>query len=224
MDAYKDAGIKRVKFGTLSDANETAIRLGCGRALIVPVDVKLSQTKFDKMIDAAEGKNGKTTPKLSTSPRPRLAIGLSVAAKGIQWDDPKIKTMPNAVASAMPSAPTISRRSAIGGKTSACVTLTKTLKQTVPAIPDGAAAAIVAAKAVAKLYAAYNDGIGKKMPRSVIWFPIRHFPHPGRKKRNSEAYINGHEDIFRCAKCLRKPPFIFSKRCRKLSKNGPKKN
>ena len=64
MDAYKDAGISRVKFGTMSDANEGSIRAACGRALIVPVGLKLSQTKFDKMIDAAEGKNGKNNPKV----------------------------------------------------------------------------------------------------------------------------------------------------------------
>ena len=196
MDAYKDAGIKRVKFGTLSDANETAIRLGCGRALIVPVDVKLSQTKFDKMIDAAEGKNGKNNPKVIKYRRDlALQLAYQLQQKVFNGMIPKIKTMPNAVASAMPSAPTISRRSAIGGKTSACVTLTKTLlKQTVPATRTVRQQPSVPPKPWLNCMPLTMTELVKRCHDRLSGFRSVHFPHPGRKEK-FKAYINGHEDI-----------------------------
>ncbi len=197
MDAYKDAGIKRVKFGTLSDANETAIRLGCGRALIVPVDLKLSQTKFDKMIDAAEGKNGKNNPKVIKYRRDlALQLAYQLQQKGIQWDDPKNKN----------DAECRCVRHAVGAYNFSPFrdwwedfglryAYEDIIKANGSGNPDGAAAAIGAAQAVAKLYAAYNDGIGKKDATIGYLVSDQCTSLTPEEKEKFKAYINGHEDI-----------------------------
>ena len=223
MDAYKDAGIKRGKIRYFERRQRDGDPAGCGRALIVPVDVKLSQTKFDKMIDAAEGKTAKTTPKVIKYRRDlALQLAYQLQQKGIQWDDPKNKN----------DAECRCVRHAVGAYNFSPFrdwwedfglryAYEDIIKANGSGNPDGAAAAIGAAKAVAKLYAAYNDGIGKKMPRSVIWFPISALPLTPEEKEKFKAYINGHEDI----PMREMPPeaaIYLSKRCRKLSKNGPK--
>ena len=92
MDAHKDAGNTRVKFGKMTDANEGVIRAACGRAMIVPVGLKLSQTKFDKMIDAAEGKNGKNNPKVLKYKRDlAMQFAYQLQQKGIDWHEEKNK-------------------------------------------------------------------------------------------------------------------------------------
>ncbi len=64
-DAYKDCGITRVNFGKLGDGPEAVMREACARALIVPVGMKLSKTRVDKMIKAAEGKHHTNNPELA---------------------------------------------------------------------------------------------------------------------------------------------------------------
>ncbi len=160
MDAYKDAGINRVKFGTMSDANEGAIRSACGRALIVPVGLKLSQTKFDKMIEAAEGKNGKNNPKVIKYRRDlALQFAYQLEQKGIKWNDSKNKN--NVDCRCV--------RSAIGaynmspfrdwwedfGLRGAYENIVKGNNTS----GNKASEAIGAAEAVGKLYRAYNEGI-----------------------------------------------------------------
>ncbi len=197
MDAYKDAGIKRVKFGTMGDANETAIRLGCGRALIVPVDLKLSQTKFDKMIDAAEGKNGKNNPKVIKYRRDlALQLAYQLQQKGIQWDDPKNKN----------DAECRCVRHAVGAYNMSPFrdwwedfglrgAYEKIIKENGSGNPDGAAAAIGAAKAVAKLYAAYSDGVDQKDATIGYLVSDKCSSLTPEEKEKFKSYLNGHEDI-----------------------------
>lgn len=165
MDAYKDAGISRVKFGTMSDANEGSIRAACGRALIVPVGLKLSQTKFDKMIDAAEGKNGKNNPKVIKYRRDlALQFAHQLKQKGINWQDPANKN--NVDCRCI--------RGAIGAYNFSPFRdwwedfglrnkYEEFIKNSGSGNRNGAADAIGAAKAVAKLYAAYSDNTDKTL-------------------------------------------------------------
>lgn len=170
MDAYKDAGITRVKFGTMTDANEGAIRAACGRALIVPVGLKLSQTKFDKMIDAAEGKSGKNNPKVIKYRRDlALQFAHQLKQKGIDWQDPANKN--NVDCRCI--------RGAIGAYNFSPFRdwwedfglrdkYEEFIKNSGSGNRNGAADAIGATKAVAKLYAAYSDGIGSDNPEGTL--------------------------------------------------------
>ena len=163
VKAYKDAGIDRVKFEDLNDANEGSFRTACGREMIVPVGLKLSQTKFDKMIDASEGKNGKNNPKVIKYRRDlAMEFAGQLQAKGINWQDPKNKN--NADCRCI--------RNAIGaynlapfrdwwedfGLRSEYETIVKN-SASGSGRANGAAAAIGAAEAVAKLYNAFNEGL-----------------------------------------------------------------
>jgi hypothetical protein len=64
MDAYVDAGIRRVKFGKMRDDYEAIMRFGCGKAMIVPVDHKLTKKRIDLMIAEAEKKHGENNPQV----------------------------------------------------------------------------------------------------------------------------------------------------------------
>lgn len=163
INAHKDAGNTRVKFGTMSDANEGAIRAACGRGLVVPVGLKLSQTKFDKMIDAAEGKNGKNNPKVIKYRRDlAMQFAYQLEQKGIDWQDPKNKNDVDCRCI----------RSAIGaynlspfrdwwedfGLRGEYERIVKSNGSGANK-SNGAAASIGAAEAVAKLYNAFNEGL-----------------------------------------------------------------
>ncbi len=158
MDAYKDAGITRVKFESLSDANEGAIRSACGRALMIPVGLGLSQVKFDKMIDAAEGRHGKNNLKVLKYKRDlALELARQLEQKGIDWQDPKNKN--NVDCRCI--------RGAIGGYNLAPFRdwwedfgLRGAYENIVKNGSNAnAAATIGAAEAIGKLYAAFNDGL-----------------------------------------------------------------
>lgn len=165
MDAYKDAGISRVKFGTMSDANEGSIRAACGRALIVPVGLKLSQTKFDKMIDAAEGKNGKNNPKVIKYRRDlALQFAHQLKQKGINWQDPANKNNVDCrcirvAIGAYNFSPFRDWWEDFGLRNK----YEEFIKNSGSGNRNGAADAIGAAKAVAKLYAAYSDNTDKTL-------------------------------------------------------------
>lgn len=64
MDAFKDAGLSRIKIGPMRDDYEGVYRAGCGKALIVPVGIKLSKSRIDAMLEEAGKKHGKNTPKV----------------------------------------------------------------------------------------------------------------------------------------------------------------
>lgn len=199
MDAYKDAGISRVKFGTMSDANEGSIRAACGRALIVPVGLKLSQTKFDKMIDAAEGKNGKNNPKVIKYRRDlALQFAHQLKQKGIDWQSPANKN--NVDCRCI--------RAAIGGYELSPFRdwwedfglrgeFEKIVTSNGSGNPNGAADVIGAAKGVSKLFAAYNDAISSNNTDGTIGYLVSDRCHsltPEEKEKFREV-INGIEKM-----------------------------
>lgn len=89
LEAHQEAGKSHVKFGRIDDASEGSIRIACGKTMIVPVGLKLSKTKIEKMISSAEEKNGKNNPKV-TRYKYDLAMqhARNLKAKGIDWQAP----------------------------------------------------------------------------------------------------------------------------------------
>lgn len=171
MDAHKDAGHKRVKFGKMSDDNEAAIRIACGRAMIVPVGLKLSQTKFDKMIDASEAKNGKNNPKVLKYKRDlAMQFAYQLQQKGIDWTDEKNKNNVDCrcirgAIGAYDYSPFRDLWEDFGlrGK------YENIIRDSASGNPNGAAAAIGATKAVSKLFAAYSEAIdSSKNPNGTL--------------------------------------------------------
>lgn len=203
MDAYKDAGITRVKFESLSDANEGVIRSACGRALMIPVGLGLSQVKFDKMIDAAEGRHGKNNPKVLKYKRDlALELARQLEQKGIDWQDPKNKN--NVDCRCV--------RGAIGsynlapfrdwwedfGLRGAYENIVKSGSNT------NAAATIGAAEAVGKLYAAFNEGLNSadnlnlpQQERGTVGYLLspRCAILNDEEKQQFKQYLNGNESI-----------------------------
>lgn len=91
LEAHQDAGKTHVKFGRIDDASESSIRIACGKTMIVPVGLKLSKTKIEKMISSAEEKNGKNNPKV-TRYKYELAQQHArnlIKTKGLDWRDKK---------------------------------------------------------------------------------------------------------------------------------------
>lgn len=86
-DAWKDAGIKRVRMcDGISDINEAIMREGFGRALVVPVGHKLTATRLAKIFKAAEGKHGENNPKVFRYKRDLALQMASNIMKKSGWD------------------------------------------------------------------------------------------------------------------------------------------
>ncbi len=170
MDTYKDAGISHVKFGTMTDANEGAIRAACGRAMMVPLGLKLSQTKFDKMIEAAESKNGKNNPKVIKYRRDlALEFARQLQNKGIDWQSESNKNNVDCrcvrhAIGAYDYAPFRDLWEDFGLRDQ----YENIVKSNGSSNPNGAAETIGAAMAVAKVYAAYSEGIGAKNTEGTL--------------------------------------------------------
>ncbi len=161
VEAHRDAGNTRVEFGPMTDPNQTAFRIACARAFVVPVGIKLSQTKFDKMMDASEAKNGKNNPKVLKYKKDlALEFAYQLQQKGIDWTDEKNKNnadcrcIRNAIG-AYDYSPFRDLWEDFGLRAK----YESIIKASSSANSNGAAAAIGATKAVSKLYNAYKEGI-----------------------------------------------------------------
>lgn len=174
MEAHKDAGHKRVKFGKMSDDNEAAIRIACGRALIIPVGLKLSQTKFDKMIDASEAKNGKNNPKVLKYKRDlAIQFAYQLQQKGIEWTDAKNKNNVDCrcirgAIGAYDYSPFRDLWEDFGLRSK----YENIIRESASGNPNGAAAAIGATKAVSKLFAAYSESINSSKDGSTLEYLV----------------------------------------------------
>ena len=207
INAYKDAGIRRIKFGTLTDANEGVMRAACARELILPIGLKLSQVKFDKMIDAAEAKQGKNNPKV-TEYRYNLALEFAsqLKQKGINWQDPNNKNNTDCRCI----------RSAIGAYNISPFRdwwedfglrgeYENIIKNNISGAnhANGAAATIGAAEAIAKLYNVYNEALNSNGNQAIpshmqgtVGFIVSDYCQTltNEEKTQIRSMINGVED------------------------------
>ncbi len=94
---FEDAGIKYVDFKAMTNPNQAVMRTACAKKLLVPTNHKLDQERFDKMVNAAGGKNDPNGPKLYAYKKD-LALQMAnylQTEKGIDWRNPANKNNPS---------------------------------------------------------------------------------------------------------------------------------
>lgn len=163
LDAFKDAGIKRVRMGKTPPPTEAAFRVAAGKAMVVLVGMKMTKDRFEKMMGAAEGKHGKDNPDVMDYKR-RLALEMAVylKTKGKNYTDENMRNNEDCrcVRHALGHYTFVPFRNLwedFGLRTE----LEKVLKENTVGgkrETNGAASTIGAVMAVSKLYATFKEG------------------------------------------------------------------